>query len=330
MYPELRPDLRVGQQVKALADKEAPDLVELAPGLLPRRPRERDHGRRAGGGPDIRRGHAEVEAREPGLGLRMPVGRTAWEGVLSLGRMLGNRPPLPPGVGPRDVPFRYHPTSWYRRRSSSPAGPAATATAPAAVRGRYVFTPAQRSAGGRQGGLSRAVQLTPLERSIAAMRAAQARWASPRWATPAARRLVGEMLRRARAGPAGAIATGPDSSEAPAATRVARVDDAAGMRTVRQRERGAVPALALPDVQLGMAVRAARLRPARRGVGDAECRPDHSPPHSGRADECQAIGHDITASGTWCSRRGPWLGHQLCSHTRSTGSSRWQRCCRCW
>jgi hypothetical protein len=66
-----------------------------------------------------------------------------------------------------------------------------------------VFTPAQRSAGGRQGGLSRAVQLTPLERSIAAMRAAQARWASPRWATPAARRLVGEMLRRARAGQLG-------------------------------------------------------------------------------------------------------------------------------
>src|SRR5262249_47912038 len=46
--------------------------------------------------------------------------------------------------------------------------------------------------------LTRAVRLTALERSIAAMRAARARWASPRWASPSARHQLGQALLRAR------------------------------------------------------------------------------------------------------------------------------------
>src|SRR5262249_30855681 len=53
----------------------------------------------------------------------------------------------------------------------------------------------------RQGGVTRAARMTPLERSIAATLAVQARWASPRWASATARHQVGQALLKARRTP---------------------------------------------------------------------------------------------------------------------------------
>jgi hypothetical protein len=106
--------------------------------------------------------------------------------------MRSRRLSLPPCAA--GVPFRQHDPRWYRQpvaavMSQGPASPL--------PRPRCALTPAQR----RQGGLTRAVRLTPLERSIAAMRAARARWASSRWASPAARQQIGQALLRARRTP---------------------------------------------------------------------------------------------------------------------------------
>jgi hypothetical protein len=100
------------------------------------------------------------------------------------------------GKGPADLPFRLHLPSWYSRQAVATQS-SAVRPPPSVGRRRYQFTRAQR----RQGGLTRAGRMTPLERSLAAMQASRARWRAQRWASPAARRLLGQALLQARRTP---------------------------------------------------------------------------------------------------------------------------------